>query len=127
MGYLGWLWNELIVQQLGEYMKAKFIAVTLVLAASNLTAQVSVISPTTPVKSVEITQNKIDLNKAELSSLVGSFKGIGKKRAQAIINYRESHHGFKSIEELGDVKGLGQHFITAHRERLNETFVINTQ
>lgn len=68
---------------------------------------------------------KIDINHADLAKLTGSFKGIGKKRAEAIIAYRESHKGFKSLEELAEVKGFGQHFVVKNREQLKTIFAVN--
>lgn len=111
-------------------MKKKLITVALSLFVANLPAHASTIPLKTPAKQTAVVSNKvvgkkIDLNKADLSSLIGSFKGIGKKRAEAIIAYRDSHQGFKSLEELAEVKGLGQHFVTANKEKLNEVFVIN--
>lgn len=69
--------------------------------------------------------NKINLNKADVVALTGSFKGIGKKRAEAIIAYRESHHGFKAVQELAEVKGLSQHFIDTHLKELSEVFTVS--
>lgn len=69
----------------------------------------------------------IDLNQADLSQLIGSFKGIGKKRAEAIIAYRTEHHGFKSIEELASIKGIGQRFIDQYRQALQEIFVVGPE
>ena len=81
--------------------------------------------PTTKTAATNPTpSSKIDLNKADLTQLTGSFKGIGKKRAQAIIDYRQTHNGFKSLEELADVKGLGQHFLSLNKDKLNEVYVI---
>ncbi|HAT9933855.1 TPA: helix-hairpin-helix domain-containing protein, partial [Legionella pneumophila subsp. pneumophila] len=42
-----------------------------------------------------------------------------------IIAYRENHQGFKSLEELAEVKGIGQRFVDKNREKLKEIFVIN--
>ena len=82
-------------------------------------------SPPLKPPAAQTVSTKINLNKADLSTLTGSFKGIGKKRAQAIITYRDSHHGFKSIEELADIKGFGQHFMDINREKLNQVFTVN--
>lgn len=106
-------------------MKAQFIAATLSLFIANLSAHASMSKVPESVKQVSIVSQKIDLNKADLSTLIGSFKGIGKKRAEAIIAYRTHHQGFKSLEELADVKGLGQRFVSANQEKLKEIFIIN--
>lgn len=51
--------------------------------------------------------DKININKASEAQLE-SLNGIGVATANAIIKYRESHHGFKSVEELSNVKGIGE-------------------
>jgi competence protein ComEA len=107
-------------------MKAKFIAVALSLFVVTLPTHANATPEKTPVKQAAVVSNKIDLNKADVSSLIGSIKGIGKKRAEAIIAYRDSHQGFKSIEELAEVKGLGQRFVKTNHEKLDEVFVINS-
>lgn len=106
-------------------MRAIFIAVAVWSLCATTIIPVHAGTIPTPSQQIRTVNNKIDLNKADLSVLAGSFKGIGKKRAEAIIAYRESHQGFKSIEELADIKGLGQHFVTANRDKLNEVFVIH--
>lgn len=105
-------------------MKARYIAMYLSLFVVTIPVH-AISSETPPVKQTMVVSNKIDLNKADLSVLIGSFKGIGKKRAEAIIAYRENHHGFKAIEELAEVKGFGQRFIEVNRDKLKEVFIIN--
>jgi competence protein ComEA len=107
-------------------MKARYIAVLLSsLFVVTLPAHADPSSNKHTVNKIAPVQNKIDINKADISVLTGSFKGIGKKRAQAIIAYRESHKGFKSLEELAEVKGFGQQFIETNREKLKEVFVVS--
>lgn len=106
-------------------MKARFLAVLMSFIVVTLPVQADDGLKKIPVVIQNETSSKIDLNKADVSMLTGSFKGIGKKRAEAIISYRDTHQGFKSIEELGEVKGFGQHFIEANREKLKEVFIIN--
>lgn len=106
-------------------MKARFLAVFLSLFVVTIPVQAVSSLKTPPAKQTAAVSDKIDLNKADLSTLTGSFKGIGKKRAEAIIAYREDHKGFKSLEELAEVKGFGQRFVEANRDKLKEVFVIN--
>ncbi|MGD9158349.1 MAG: helix-hairpin-helix domain-containing protein [Desulfobacteraceae bacterium] len=50
---------------------------------------------------------KVDLNKATVKELV-KLKGIGKKYAERIIEYREKNGSFEKIEDVMKVKGIGQ-------------------
>lgn len=65
---------------------------------------------------------KINLNKATVEQLTGSFKGIGKKRAEAIVKYRDEHGNFKTIEDLSQVRGLGKKFVATHLQELQGVF-----
>jgi len=49
----------------------------------------------------------IDLNTADVYDLQ-RLPGIGEKRAQAIVAYREEHGPFRSVEELTEVPGIGE-------------------
>ena len=49
----------------------------------------------------------VDINHASAEELM-SLKGIGEKRAQAIITYRQDHGQFKSVNDLTAVKGFSE-------------------
>lgn len=48
----------------------------------------------------------VNLNTATLDELV-ALPGIGEKRAQQILDERKARGGFKSVDELLDVRGIG--------------------
>lgn len=48
----------------------------------------------------------VNVNTATLDELT-ALPGIGEKRAQAIIDTRKQKGGFKSVDELTEVKGIG--------------------
>lgn len=50
--------------------------------------------------------SKINLNKATVDELT-ALSGIGPELARRIIDYRAASGGFKTIEELKKVKGIG--------------------
>jgi competence protein ComEA len=49
----------------------------------------------------------LDLNSATASELDG-LPGIGPSRAAAILQYREQHGRFATVDELKQVRGFGQ-------------------
>ncbi|NNG27245.1 MAG: helix-hairpin-helix domain-containing protein, partial [Ignavibacteriaceae bacterium] len=52
-------------------------------------------------------EKSININKAGTNQLV-SLPGIGEKTAEKIILLRDKRGGFKNLEELTDVKGIGE-------------------
>jgi competence protein ComEA len=67
-------------------------------------------SSTHPVKKLtqsrQIPTEKINLNQADVQSLI-QIKGIGKKKAMLIIQYRQKHGIFRSVDDLIKVRGIG--------------------
>ena len=51
--------------------------------------------------------SRMNLNTAGIPELI-KLPGIGNKTAEKILEYRKSHGSFKNVEELLNVKGIGQ-------------------
>ncbi|MCW8827742.1 MAG: helix-hairpin-helix domain-containing protein [Gammaproteobacteria bacterium] len=63
----------------------------------------------------------VDINSADASALAGAINGVGEKRALAIVEYREAHGPFKSVDELTKVKGIGPVLLEKSRDKLVAT------
>lgn len=59
----------------------------------------------------------IDLNTATLE-LLDTLDGVGPATARKILDYREEHGGFGSVEELGQVSGIGEKRLATLKERV---------
>ncbi|MBX9585861.1 MAG: helix-hairpin-helix domain-containing protein [Gammaproteobacteria bacterium] len=81
-----------------------------VLAAFSATqaavAQPASVSKENTAKSTQSSSEyPIDINHSDVKHLM-NIKGIGEKRAKAIIQYRKAHGDFKSVGDLAQVKGI---------------------
>ncbi len=90
----------------------------------SLSTQASVASALDSAPVAEVVPNKININQANAATLTHSFKGIGQKRAEAIVHEREAHGEFKSVEELSRVRGLGKRFVTKNLAKLDLIFTV---
>jgi len=50
---------------------------------------------------------KVSINSATAEELSKALKGVGLKKAQAIVSYREEYGPFKSVDDLKQVPGMG--------------------
>ncbi|MGL6477424.1 ComEA family DNA-binding protein [Aeromonas hydrophila] len=60
---------------------------------------------------------KVNLNTANINELT-ALKGIGEKKAQAIVDYREKQGKFTTVEQLADVSGIGPATLEANRDMI---------
>lgn len=60
---------------------------------------------------------KVSLNNASVEQLE-TLKGVGHKKAQAIVKYRQQIGQFVKIEQLVNVKGIGDKIIQDNKSRL---------
>ncbi len=68
-----------------------------------------------PVLALETEGGKIDINSASAETLM-LLPGIGEVRSAEIIEYRERHGGFDSVDELLEIDGIGPVILEGLRE-----------
>lgn len=62
---------------------------------------------TVPVEEVRPDPSPLDLNAATAEALT-TLPGIGEELARRILEYREEHGPFETVEDLTNVRGIGQ-------------------
>ena len=60
-------------------------------------------------------EQRIDLNLADSSEL-RQLPGIGPVLSEAIVSWREEHGGFRSVDELQNVSGIGKKTLAGLRD-----------
>lgn len=60
----------------------------------------------------------VNINTADAKTLAENIQGVGIKRAEAIITFREEHGPFKSVDELTQIKGIGLKLVDRNRDNL---------
>ena len=69
---------------------------------------------------------KVNINTADATVLT-TLNGIGPKRAQAIIEYREKNGKFKSLDELTKIKGITKDSLATLNEKNPGRMILNNQ
>ena len=60
----------------------------------------------------------VNINSADAKELSRVLTGVGQKKAEAIIEYRQKFGPFKSANELTAVKGIGQKTVEKNKSRI---------
>lgn len=76
-------------------------------------------APAPASESTQAATAKININTADLSTLERELSGIGAAKAKAIVDYREANGDFASVEELLEVKGIGESILERNRSKLS--------
>ncbi|WP_336331879.1 ComEA family DNA-binding protein [Pseudomonas putida] len=71
-----------------------------------------------PVAVVSQQPQRLDLNKADALTLQKELNGIGKAKAEAIVAYREANGPFASVDELLEIKGIGNALLERNRDKV---------
>lgn len=60
----------------------------------------------------------VNINTADAKALSKNIKGVGLKKAQAIIAYRKKNGKFKTVTDLTKVKGIGDKLLEKNKGSL---------
>ena len=92
------------------------------LLAFLLTLSVITVTPSHAQPAVDdniaIQSTQININTASAEQLAAAISGIGLKKANAIVAYRQQHGPFKKLEELANIKGIGEKTIAKNRDKM---------
>lgn len=97
----------LILALIGSGISSQALAATAPAKAATETMPSAAEKSAAPTKNEPLSSDKISINSASAEELAHVMNGVGLKKAQAIISYREEFGPFKSIDELRQVPGMG--------------------
>ena len=60
----------------------------------------------------------VNINTASIELLAQELVGVGPELAKRIVDFRERYGEFKSIEALGDVRGIGPSLLTKNEGKI---------
>ena len=99
--------NWLSIRRLGV---ARAMALAMLLATTSLLPPLSV-----QAAEADAPITTVNINTADAQALAAGLKGVGESRAMEIVRYREAYGPFSSVEELAEVKGIGQSTLDRNR------------
>ena len=60
----------------------------------------------------------VNINTATAEEIAAVIKGIGPKKAEAIVTYRQQHGPFQAVDDLKKVPGVGDKIVESNRANL---------
>ncbi|WP_434659973.1 helix-hairpin-helix domain-containing protein [Klebsiella sp. MISC125] len=61
---------------------------------------------------------RVSINNASAEELAQALNGVGLKKAQAIVSYREEYGPFKTVDDLKQVPGMGNSLVERNLSHL---------
>ena len=61
----------------------------------------------------------VNINTADAAALAEKLNGVGMKKAQVIVSYREQNGPFKSVDDLVNVPGIGPATLEKNRSLMD--------
>lgn len=63
--------------------------------------------------------SSVNINTADAATMADALDGIGLAKANAIVDYRNQHGNFSSLDELLQIKGIGEKTLERNRDRIS--------
>ena len=60
----------------------------------------------------------VNINTADAATISRNLSGIGLKKAEAIVDYRNQHGPFQSADDLEKVNGIGRKLVDVNRHKI---------
>lgn len=60
----------------------------------------------------------VNINQASADELAEALVGVGAVKAEAIVNWRQQHGDFNSIDEIAQVKGIGAATLEKNKQHI---------
>ncbi len=102
-----------------KWLSALSLAALTSLSFSLLAAEPAKPAVDKPVVEQAAKVASVNLNTADAETLQRELSGIGLVKAKAIVEYREAHGPFASVDELLEVKGIGAATLDKNRGKLS--------
>jgi competence protein ComEA len=107
----------------GFAFQSRLLVQTLLLSLAMVTAQPTLAQagatdgeqPPVPISGDQV---QVNINEADAATIADILVGIGVSRAAAIVEYREEHGDFTSLEQLIEVKGVGEATVFNNKDRI---------
>ncbi len=77
--------------------------------------------------SANVLATPVNVNTADASTIAAALNGIGTKKSQAIIEYREQNGDFQNVESLTNVAGIGQKTVEKNKDDILLTDEVKTE
>lgn len=75
-------------------------------------------SSNTDTTAQTVSSGNVNINTDSSNALALGLKGIGVKRAQAIVAYREANGPFEDVSQLQEIKGIGEAIIEQNLDKI---------
>jgi competence protein ComEA len=95
------------------------VGFSLAISSELVNAQAPKTPPAQAAQAAQISEvQQVNINKADAETLADVLVGVGASKAKAIVEYREAHGPFTSLDQLEEVAGIGKSILNTNRQRI---------